>query len=193
MIMLDHTTWNPTSEAEINEPPGWKKLWKSTRYVPYILPPTTRFPGYQNHRISTSSSVLPQIIGILQLVLSGRQIYLHFQSSFREDGLSSPYVIVIPYFLMTVVNLLANMLVSSYTNITVLPMAKDKLPALNKAYVHESKRGFRILGINPSEVENNTQAPKTPSDNIQEIKLDTQNVQPPEIPGLWEIEGREEF
>src|SRR5579862_4928251 len=56
MIMLDHTPWKPTSEAKINEPREWKRLWKSTRYVPYILPPTTRFPGYQNHKISTSSS-----------------------------------------------------------------------------------------------------------------------------------------
>jgi hypothetical protein len=91
---------------------------------------------------------------------------------------------------MTLVNLLANMLVSSYTNITVLPMAKDKLPALNKAYVHETGRGFRILGINPSEVENNAQVPITSNDDVPEIKLATQG---PESPCLWEIEGREEF
>lgn len=189
VIMLDHTTWKPTPEAKINEPVGWKKLWKSTRYVPYILPPTTRFPGYENHKISTSSSVLPQIIGTLQLILSGRQIYLHFRSSFREDGLSSPYVIVIPYFLMTLVNLLANMLVSSYTNITVLPMAKDKLPALNKAYVHETESGFRILGINPSESKDDALVPTlTPIDDIRETIPDRQNVQPPGNP-LWENEG----
>jgi len=187
MVMLDHTTWNPTPEAKAREPPEWKKLWKSTRYVPYILPPTTRFPGYEIHKIPTSSSVLPQIIGTLQLVLSGRQIYLQFQTSFRENGLSSPYVIVIPYFLMTLVNLLANMLVSSYTNITVLPMAKDSLPALNKAYVHETGNGFKILGINPKDDPSGPTS--TPVADDPEKLSATQITQPLENPSIWEKEG----
>lgn len=193
VIMLDHTTWKPTSEAKRNEPAEWKKLWKSKRYVAYILPPTARFPGYENHKISTSSSVLPQIIGTLQLVLSGRQIYLQFQTSFRKDGLSSPYVIVIPYFLMTLVNLLANMLVSSYTNITVLPMAKDKLPALNKAYVHETGSGFKIVGINRSDSGSKDSPPvptSTPIDDEIAKLPATQNSQPLENPSLWGKEGR---
>ena len=108
---------------------------KFQKYVPFVLPPTTRFPGYQNYRISPSSAGLGQIIGVVQIVLSSRQLYLNYSSSLLTDGLSSPYVSVIPYILMSIVNLITNTLVGSYTQVTMLPMARDTLPKDNEVFI----------------------------------------------------------
>lgn len=190
VVMLDHSSWKPSSDVKANEPSEWKRLWKSKRYVPYILPPTTRFPGYENYQISNSSSVLPQIIGTVQLVLSGRQIYLQSKTSIREDGLSSPYVIVIPYFLMTIVNLFTNMLVGSYTNITVLPMAKDVLPPLNKAYVKDTGTTYRVLGLAPATLNDSAPMSTIASDKPDAEKAaEIENITSVEPSNTWTHEG----
>jgi len=109
------------------------------KYVPFVLPPATRFPGYQNYRISPSSAGLGQIIAVVQIVLSARQLYLNYSTSLLSDGVSSPYVFVIPYILMSTVNLITNTLVGSYTQATVLPMAHDVLPKDNEAFIAGAK------------------------------------------------------
>jgi hypothetical protein len=98
------------------------------------LPPDTSFPSYRNnpgfanHRIYPSSSALSQVIAILQVALSARQLYFNYGESIRRRGISSPYIVVIPYMLMSLVNLMANAFVGTYTHVTILPMANDTLP-----------------------------------------------------------------
>jgi hypothetical protein len=87
----------------------------------YVLPPTTSFAPERRFTISPSSAVLPQLIAIIQLVLSGRQLYLNYSSSIATNGLASPYLAVIPYMVMTIVNAVANAVVGSYPHIIVLP------------------------------------------------------------------------
>jgi hypothetical protein len=123
--------WNPDSNPKL----PFKVDGKFQRYIPFVLPPTTRFPGYQNYRISPSSAGLGQIVGVVQIFLSGRQLYLSYSASVLKDGLSSPYISVIPYILMSIVNLITNTLVGSYTQVTMLPMAHDTLPNDNAVFI----------------------------------------------------------
>lgn len=127
--------WQPDSNPKL----PFKVDGRFPKYVPFVLPPTTRFPGYRNYRISPSSAGLGQIVGVVQIVLSGRQLYLNYSTSLLSDGVSSPYVSVIPYILMSVVNLITNTLVGSYTQVTVLPMAHDTLPKDNDVFIAGSK------------------------------------------------------
>jgi hypothetical protein len=109
-----------------------------SRYVPFILPPRTRFPDYEEYRIAPQSNALTKIIAIVQLVLSTWQLVLHYGDSMKKNGLASPFLVVVPYLLMTFINLIANMLVGSYPQVTVLPTKMEKLPLArfaNQVYV----------------------------------------------------------
>jgi hypothetical protein len=128
------------------------------RYVPYILPSTTKFPepteevpGYYNHRISPQSSMLQKAVALIQLFLSARSIYNARHAFLQTDGLSSPFLVVVPYLLMTTINLVANMLVGSYTQIVVLPMKQDKLPKPNQVYIGhwEGEECERVITLAP--------------------------------------------
>ena len=81
-----------------------------------MLPATTELrEHYKEYRIPPLSNALTQFIAIGQAALSSRQVYLNYSSSIRENGLSSPYLVVIPYFLMSLLNLVANTFVGSYS------------------------------------------------------------------------------
>lgn len=101
------------------------------RFVPFVLPPTTQFRHYKRFKISATSNILSQLIALVQVFFSARQLYLNYHSSVLQDGLSSPYVVVIPYLLMSLVNLITNSLVGSYSHVTLLPMV-TKLPDPNR-------------------------------------------------------------
>ena len=106
------------------------------RYVPFIVSSKTKFgEKYKKKTISPSSSALAGVVAVVQIVLSIRQLYLNYGSSITGDGLSSPYLVVIPYILMSLVNLSAGILVNSYRQVTVLPMEVTKLPDVNEAYM----------------------------------------------------------
>lgn len=152
IIMLNNKNYWPPKSAPHPELP-FKVRGKSQQYVPYILPPTTRFPGYTNYTLSPTSSWLPQTIGIVQAILSSRQLYLNYSSSIVADGLSSPYVVVIPYIFMSIVNMVANALVNSYTQVTMLPMNHVPLPSDNDAFISgpdkstPEKYRLRVFGL----------------------------------------------
>ena len=118
-----------------------------SRYVPYILPSDTRFPKYDNYRLAPRSSALPQAVAVIQIFLSIRQLYLQYNSSILKDGLSSPYLVVIPYILMSLMNLLASVLVGSYPQITMLPMQDESLPHDNEVYIggYGREKPLRVL------------------------------------------------
>lgn len=107
------------------------------RYVPFIVSSNTKFSGntYRKKTISPSSSTLSGVVAVVQIVLAIRQLSLNYGTSINDAGLSSPYLIVIPYVLMSLVNLTAGILVSAYRQVTVLPMDKTLLPDINEAYL----------------------------------------------------------
>jgi hypothetical protein len=107
------------------------------RYCLFILPSNTRFDynHYKANKISPSGSVLTYVVAIVQIILSARQLNLNYGSSITDNGLSSPYLVVVPYMLMSVINLIASVFVGSYRQVTVLPMEKDKFPDVNEVYL----------------------------------------------------------
>lgn len=86
----------------------------------FALPATTGFKSKKHFWVSSSSHFLPQIIAIIQFVLSSRQLYLNYNTSIKVKGLASPYLAVILYLVMTLVNFVANALVGSYGQVIVL-------------------------------------------------------------------------
>ena len=106
--------------------PRWRKLFslilvEKHRTDYFVLPPETRFKTDKPYIVISSSNVLPQLIAIAQLVLSSRQLYLNYNTFIKRDGLSSPYLAVVPYILMTMVNFVANTLVGSYPQVILVP------------------------------------------------------------------------
>jgi hypothetical protein len=79
----------------------------------FCLPATTLFKSTETCWFPSLSSFLPQIIAILQLVLSSRQLYLNYNTSIQDYGLASPYLAVVPFLFMTFINFIANGLVGS--------------------------------------------------------------------------------
>ncbi len=79
-------------------------------------------PGFVHRKIYPMSSSLRQAIAILQLLFSKYNLYSTNRKSIREEGLSSPYIIIFPYFIISLVNLICSALVSSYTHVTALAM-----------------------------------------------------------------------
>lgn len=168
LVMLDNEKFSHHENWGFRGSPGglpFKISDKFFRYVPYILPSTTEFlpptaevAGYSNYRISPQSNMLPKIIAIIQLVLSGRSLYLKYHTSILTIGLSSPFLVVVPYLLMTLVNLLANTLVGSYTQIIVLPMAEDQLPKPNQVYIGcwPNEDSERVIALVPKEISSDT-------------------------------------
>jgi hypothetical protein len=92
----------------------------------FLLPPTIEFKENSRYSIPASSSIPTQLIAIAQLFLSSRQLYINFSGSIASRGLASPYLVVIPYLLMTFVNFVANFLVGSYSQILVLRAEHDQ-------------------------------------------------------------------
>lgn len=165
IVMLDNKEfWNDEDWSYRASPGGlpFRISDKYPRYVPYILPPTTRFPGYKKYKIAPQSSILPQIIAVIQVILSSRQLYLKYYTSIRMNGLSSPFVVVIPYLFMSLVNLIANTLVGSYAQITMLPMAQERIPEKNEVYIGnwQGDDVVRIIAIGSSQ--ENIATPSTP-------------------------------
>jgi hypothetical protein len=141
IVMWGHQTWCSTRDHPERPKEGQPKLpfrpsATFPRYLPFILPPDVQFSSkYRKSRISPSSNVLSSVIAIVQVGLSIRQLVLNYGPSIVNNGLSSPYLIVIPYILMSLVNLIVNFMVGSYRRITMMPMKDAKLPKYNEVYI----------------------------------------------------------
>lgn len=106
------------------------------RYIPFIVPSDTVFDSrLAAIRIPPSSNALSHIIAIGQAGLSARQLYLNYGFSITIQGLSSPYLVVIPYMLMSMVNFVANTLVSNFRRVTIIPMKTSKITQVNEVYI----------------------------------------------------------
>jgi hypothetical protein len=96
---------------------------KSTPF--FLLPPTVRLKRRnKKYSLAPTSSFLSQAVAIFQLFVSARQLYINYDSGITAIGLASPYLIVIPYIVMTLVHFVANALVGSYPQVVVLPDRK---------------------------------------------------------------------
>jgi hypothetical protein len=98
----------------------WQKLRKNhpdlvQDFYAYIVPPGSTFEKYKEHKIYPTSGLIRQVIAIFQVGISSYNLYGTYIDTIREDGLSSPYLIVVPYTIMSIVNYICVSLVGSYT------------------------------------------------------------------------------
>ena len=124
MVLLDHTEVQNRPEQKLLGGPTFYENRPIPPYIPFILPSTTNLPRYEGQKIAPSGSGLSQIFAIIQLFASSRQLYLAYGTTIRNQGLASPYLVVIPYLLMTLVNFIAHTFVGSYPQVTLLPMSR---------------------------------------------------------------------
>lgn len=94
-------------------------------HLQFILPPQSRLPGYAHHKFYPSSSFANELIAVVQLIYGVYQLVSQFGGQIRVMGLSSPYVFALPYLFMSLVNLVANIVMPSYTHITIIPPQKS--------------------------------------------------------------------
>ena len=90
--------------------------------VYYSIPPTCRFRAQQTLRLFPSSNRLKSTLAILQFFFSSFQAYMEYDPLIRCQGLSSPFLIAVPFlYYMTLLNLLANLVQGSYTHVIIIP------------------------------------------------------------------------
>ena len=130
------------SQLQLRDAERRDSFQRQKRYYPVYLPPTTVFEreNYGHYRIYPSSSALSQVFAVIQISFSSYQLYRNYRGSILTNGLSSPYIFIVPYIVMSLINLLANVLVGTYSHITILPMAKDTLPDVNEVLVLKDQR-----------------------------------------------------
>jgi hypothetical protein len=106
-----------------------------TESVIVHLPRTARFTDDRYHRFmpTPSSNRLSTSIALIQLSFTTLQAYLDFGPTIRSRGLSSPYIVLIPYIYVSFLNLVANLLQPTYFQIAILLSTEplDSTQAIN--------------------------------------------------------------
>jgi hypothetical protein len=90
-------------------------------YLEFILPPQSRLTGYKKQKFYPSSSFANELIAVVQLIYGVYQLVSQYGPEIQTMGLSSPYIFALPYLFMSLVNLVANILMESYSHIVILP------------------------------------------------------------------------
>jgi len=129
----------PTRFTELLDygPYGWKRVTQDTPICEFgadavndllvdavicRLPPLSRItPGTAMPPLFPASNKLNTAFAILQLVYSAAQAYMQYEILIFAQGLSSPYLIAIPYLYMSFLNMIANLVQGSYTHVTIIP------------------------------------------------------------------------
>src|SRR6202043_3922466 len=112
---------------------------------------------------------------IIQTGFSIRQLTIHYEPSIAQSGLSSPYLLVIPYIILSLVNLFANLMVSAYREVTILPMKADHQPWVNEVYVCWRCPQTSCLGKNRN-------CPEREQHRLKILRLTESSTKPPESP-----------
>jgi hypothetical protein len=106
---------------ERTENPKYPHLPADNSYLEFILPPQSRLTEYKNHKFYPSSSFANELIAVVQLIYGVYQLVSQYGPEIQTMGLSSPYICALPYLFMSLVNLIANILMESYSHIIILP------------------------------------------------------------------------
>ena len=114
-LMLNHERSHPHRTSKEPHIPA------SDALLEFILPPQSRLPGYENHKFYPSSSFANELIAVVQLIYGVFQLVSQYGSEIRLMGLSSPYTCAIPYLFMSLVNLIANLLMPTYSHVVIIP------------------------------------------------------------------------
>lgn len=92
----------------------------------YHVPPEAIITSDIN--VIPQSSVLKNFTTLIQLAVSAFDIFHSNWSSIRKQGMASPYMLAIPYLLMSLLNMLTNVVVPTYpAGLVLRPAEKDML------------------------------------------------------------------
>ena len=100
------------------------------KFSQFVLPPTALLLD-STLRVYPESMFREAAAGLLQLGFGLYQLVSDdAKMSVQKDGLSSPYLLVLPYLLMAAVNILVNVMDPPYSVVTVLDICKEARKAL---------------------------------------------------------------
>jgi len=100
-------------------------------FYQYILPPTALLID-ATFRVYPESMFREALAGLLQLGFGLYQLVsADAKMSVAKDGLASPYLLVLPYLGMAIVNIIVNIMDPPYSVITVLDISKRARQSLN--------------------------------------------------------------
>ena len=149
-LMLSHERSHPRKTSREPHIPA------SDALLEFILPPQSRLPGYRNYKFYPSSSFANELIAVVQLIYGIYQLVLQYGGQITLMGLSSPYCCAIPYLLMSLINLVANLLMPNYSHIVIIPPKEPSLTRTSSLTLLPSHKPLR------SEQKSNN-PPKNPS------------------------------
>jgi len=103
---------------------------KIPQYLQFVLPATTKIVFAKDLKFYPNSNTSIAILTMVQFIYGIIQLSSDGISSFKQAGLSSPYIVILPYLLMSFINLVANILNGSYPYVLVLrPSHEEPMPA----------------------------------------------------------------
>ena len=105
------------------------------------IPPTSRLKS-DVPALSPARNNIKTAFSILQLLYSSIQAYLKYRSTIHLQGLSCPYLIAIPYLYMSFINLIADLVQGTYTQIVVL--TPSNMVRADNILVPSSERSYTV-------------------------------------------------
>ena len=135
-LMLSHERSHPYRTSR--EP----HIPTSDALLEFILPPQSRLPAYKDHKFYPSSSFASELIAVVQLGYGVYQLVVQYGSEITVMGLSSPYCCAIPYLFMSLINLIANILMPSYSHVVIIPPKEASLTRTSSLTHLPSYRAF---------------------------------------------------
>jgi hypothetical protein len=100
------------------------------RSVLFVIPRTSRVVDNRYNYLSprSTSNKVSISLALIQLIWSTFTAYTQYAPLIRDRGLSSPFLIALPFLYMNFLNLIANLVEGSYPYITVLPPTDLHVP-----------------------------------------------------------------
>jgi hypothetical protein len=94
----------------------------------YYVPWTARLVDNHYGHVAPGSPIrnnLATVLALIQLFYTVFKAYIDYSPAIEDMGLSSPYILVLPYLWASFLNLVANLLQGSYSHVTVLESEQE--------------------------------------------------------------------
>src|SRR5579859_6885630 len=141
-MLNEHCSWRPLSHQISDQQIFWQTDQRNGANAPprnthygitstardvfseepmlYSLPPTSRITCNTLVQVFRSSNKIVIAVTLLQLIYTAFKVYIQYGMLIRDRGLSTPFLVAIPYLYMSFVNLIANLVQGSYTHVTTI-------------------------------------------------------------------------
>jgi hypothetical protein len=143
-LMLDHERSHPTKTSREPHIPA------DDACLEFILPPQSKLPGYKGYKFYPSSSFANELIAVVQLIYGVWQLVTEYSPEIEVMGLSSPMVWALPYLFMSLVNLIANLVMESYSHIVILPPQDPEPTDMNVTKLSRTSSSATLKKVPPS-------------------------------------------